>query len=226
MNWTAGHLNCRNNPKALMMAAGWGCKTLSLNEVGKIAAKVDSVKGYDSFYVPGAQVPRRSSLSTRILYDSSLTTTAGLGVLASDWAKPLRIAPGRWLYGVGFRNDIMAMSFHNHAGVDNNTLDTTRTKKAADGLKVLRHQWELYEWMGFANYLMGDLNTRDEANSPGWKDAGEMFRDMGLEYKQIGLDWCVWNPKTLNLKDLRVLTREQMGNVTDHPGLIAKFEKV
>lgn len=221
----AGHLNCHNNPKALALAAGWRLRTLSLNEVGKIAPKVDAVKGMDSFVVPGAKAPRRSSLATRILFASTLTTTAGFGTLASDWAKPDRIAPGRWLYGVGFDDDLMAMSFHNHAAVDGNRLPNRRVGNAADGLKVLRDHWNLFEGMGYSPYLFGDLNTRDEANSPGWKDAGEMFRGMGLKYESVGLDWCVWNPDSLNLTDLRVLTREQMNNVTDHPGLIGTFER-
>lgn len=225
MTWTAGHLNCHNNRKALALAVGWKTKTLSLNEVGKIAGAVDAVRGMDSFSVPGAKVPARSSLSTRVLFDADLTTTAGFGVLAADWAKPEKLAPGRWLYGVGFGNDIMAMSFHNHAAQDDRRLKIKRVRQAARGIKVIRDVWEMYEDFGYANYLMGDLNTRDEANSPGWKDAGEMFRDMGLEYEQIGLDWVVWNPQTLGLKDLNVITREEHGNVTDHPGLLAKFDR-
>lgn len=224
-----GHINAHNHENTLRQALRWNTHSLGTDETGKIEPTVinelERITGYTSFHIPGAATPQRSSLSTRVFVRNDLTVTGGVGMLAADKSTPVKIAPNRWLYGVGFvvkGQKYAHVEFHNHAIVDGRTTAVDRVKEHRDGLDVLRATLRYLDALDYATVLTGDLNTRDDAKSVGWEDAGEMFRAMGLQYVDIGLDWVVWNPTRLRNPDLERFTRGEMG--TDHPSFVAEFE--
>ena len=223
MDFKIGHLNCHNNPKALAVAVGWGARSLGLNEVGKIRQRVSAVRDYVDFSIPGASIPQRTSLSTALLVRKEVETFGGIGMLLSDPSSPERIAPGRWLYGMIFDAGarVAHLEFHNHAVVDGKFEKVDRVAKHSEGLDDVELILRMIKKMEIGTVLTGDLNTRDDAPSPDWDDAGERFRDLNWEYEAVGLDWIAWDPDHLDLKNLKTISREQAH--TDHPGLLAEM---
>lgn len=222
---TVGHLNIHNSLDSLDVALGWNVDSLGLDEAGKRrGALLRRAVGYRSFAIPGARTPERSSLATTILVKRDLRTTGGLGMLLSDAAKPDRIAPDRWAYGIGYRKagtDVFHVEFHNHAAVDNRDM-TGRVRKAAEGVTRLSHTLNYVKALGYAGIVTGDLNTRDSAKSVGWKDAGEMFRSLNYRYVDVGIDWIAWDPSVLVLAD--VIEHPRLVTKSDHPGIEAFFK--
>ena len=224
-----GHINAHNHPDTVRKAARWNAHSLGLDEVGKIPPEtfkeIERERGYLGFTLDGTARPDRGSRSTRLLVRDDLTVIGGVNLLMAAQSTPDRIAPPRWIQGQCYETrgkKVAHLEFHNHAVVDGRPVTVDRVAEHERALKRLRSTLIWVTNTGHAGFLTGDLNTRDEAKSIGWTDAGEMFRALGWDFKDLGLDWVAWNPGTSSGPDLERFTREEMG--TDHASFVAEFD--
>lgn len=219
-----GHLNIHNEKEALDVALGWGCDSLGLNEANRLRRRIQRNKDYNSFHSPYPKDKRRGSSASPILVRKDIFWSGALGLLLSDASEPERFAPDRFVTGAFYRKDgvdIAHFNFHNHALTDNRTSDVDRVKQAAQGVRGLHNILRMAKALKFQRVLTGDLNTHDDAGSPGWKDIGEVLAKEGMFWRNVSVDWMAWDPEVLGLDRFRTISRRK--SESDHRGLIADF---
>ena len=210
----------------IRLATRTGADSIGMSEAYRVTRLLAHVDGYRVTYGKGARDRRRGAKDVPIL---TKTTHASLGagaVQISEAAKPVRLAPDRWLTFSLFASElgpVAHLNLHPNAGVAHAPATSARRREYAESMATLERYVRLFRLEGFLVVVTGDLNYPANLHEdvPAWAPS-EVFRRLDLGVWSKHLDYIAFDQR-LKLFGSGVMGRHETGS--DHPWLLATFTR-
>lgn len=214
-----GHLNAHNRPGAVHYMLRQGCDSLGFDEAHRRLGLLEQREKMRLTVGPGIRA------ATPILTRASYPDLGRIALQASEEAKPIRLAPARWVTVSCFEHpklgEIAHLNAHPHPVTDGRPISVDRVRETADYWRTVSRLLRFLSAEGFTCVLSGDINSRPGGETIAYAGAYDILRRHSLDYVREGLDVIAFD-RWLHPTDTRVIPREATGS--DHSGIIVELE--
>lgn len=216
-----GHANVKSNWRGIKTMSNQDCLAFGTSETNRLKSRVATLGSYESFF-GGLDHPNRRRDDTAVFRQKRLIHTGAMGLLIAEPSSPAKMAGmPRFASMMSFQVPgigIMALwEIHLHwIGPAVNDPDVDRVHKTSEGMDRLFHLLKGSEAAGIKNMVVGDFNTRQEADTPGWDDAWDILQALKFKTLAHGIDGVGISPKLEYVGGLDIITKKQLGS--DHDG--------